>query len=199
MQRMSVKPALVAAAVALAVVAGMVITFEPGSARSQPLVGPAIQVDASGDTPVASDDIIAIPDGSGVVTADPGTGLSDPGGCDPVPGGDPVPTAAPPVPVPDGPDIQGTIVTLDAVKGYGVSPSPRLALLVRSDAPSGGTCDQAYVTVLDTTRVFVDDADGRREVGFASLSAGQQVTVTFSGPVMESYPVQATALEIVIL
>jgi hypothetical protein len=57
----------------------------------------------------------------------------------------------------------------------------------------------AIVYVNDGTRIVRDEDGEQVEVPFADLAFGQTVSVTFSGPVRESYPVQIDADEIVIL
>lgn len=59
--------------------------------------------------------------------------------------------------------------------------------------------DRASVRVTDETKIFVQRDKGRRQASFDDLRAGERVEARFTGPVMESYPVQANASEIVIL
>jgi hypothetical protein len=54
---------------------------------------------------------------------------------------------------------------------------------------------KANVRITDTTQVL---RQGEGVVGAAALQVGQKVKVWFAGPVMESYPLQATAGVIVI-
>ena len=69
-------------------------------------------------------------------------------------------------------------------------------LLVVADPGSGSSVDRASVRVTADTIVWT--ADGVRGAA-ADLAAGAQVAVWFTGPVAESYPVQATAGVIQIL
>ena len=60
--------------------------------------------------------------------------------------------------------------------------------------------DRAFVTVTSDTRLFRLGDDGALvPCGFAALHEGAVVAVRFTGPVAESYPVQATAGGVVIL
>ena len=59
--------------------------------------------------------------------------------------------------------------------------------------------DKAKVTVTSETRLFIAQDEGRKPASFADLKEGQKVEAHFVGPVLESYPVQATAGEIIIL
>lgn len=59
--------------------------------------------------------------------------------------------------------------------------------------------DKASVRITSETRVFQQLGDFRRPLTFADLALGDKVEARFTGPVAESYPVQATASEVVIL
>lgn len=59
--------------------------------------------------------------------------------------------------------------------------------------------DKAYVTVTAETEFFIRRGGGRKPTEFAALKVGQRVEARFTGPVRESYPVQATAAEITIM
>lgn len=59
--------------------------------------------------------------------------------------------------------------------------------------------DKASVRVTNETRIFYKRGKERKQVSFDALKTGQKVSARFVGPVMESYPVQATAREIMIL
>jgi Protein of unknown function (DUF3221) len=92
----------------------------------------------------------------------------------------PSPSAPPPVPA----DITGVVGDLTV----GADSLP--VLLVIADPGAAGPVDRASVRVTRDTVVWT--AEGLR--GAASdLARGGRVAVWFSGPVAESYPVQATA------
>jgi hypothetical protein len=59
--------------------------------------------------------------------------------------------------------------------------------------------DRASVTVTNQTLILDNRSGESQAMGFQVLEVGQRVEARFTGPVMESYPVQATASEIVIL
>jgi hypothetical protein len=63
-------------------------------------------------------------------------------------------------------------------------------LLVVADGSADGEYDRASVTVPSGTTVWTVDAQ-RGDTG--DLAVGRRVAVWFTGPVAESYPVQATA------
>ncbi len=100
----------------------------------------------------------------------------------------PSPTAPPATPA----DITGT--THDVTQTAGDPPMP--VLLVVDDGAIKGMLDRALVTVTSQTRFWMLKGG----VGTpADLAPGQMVSVWFTGPVRESYPVQATAADVKIL
>jgi len=54
------------------------------------------------------------------------------------------------------------------------------------------------VTIKDETLIFKQDGEERRQVDFEALETTQQVQIWVSGPIMESFPMQATAQQVVI-
>ena len=58
--------------------------------------------------------------------------------------------------------------------------------------------DKRMVTIKDETLILQQDGDYQRQVAFAELRATQQVQVWFTGPILESFPPQGTAQQIVI-
>ena len=59
--------------------------------------------------------------------------------------------------------------------------------------------DRARITLRDDTMILAQDGTSRQVVVFSALTVGQKVEGIISGPVKESYPVQATASGIMIL
>ena len=55
------------------------------------------------------------------------------------------------------------------------------------------------ITIEDETLIFQQDGDNLRNATFAALETKQWVQIWFSGPVMESWPMQATAKQVVII
>lgn len=98
-----------------------------------------------------------------------------------------------------GVDIRGTIVEKGAAGTQGQTDNVIGFLQIEGKLEADTQYDQAMVTVTNATRI-VEQVDGaQRSVTFDTLQVGQTVEVQFTGPVMESYPVQATASEVVIL
>ena len=77
------------------------------------------------------------------------------------------------------------------------------SILVEGAIEDDTTFDKARIRVTDKTRIFQQERGERQAVTFDSLNIGEvlaKVEVQFTiGPVLESYPIQATAAEIVIL
>jgi hypothetical protein len=103
-------------------------------------------------------------------------------------------TATPPSVPPAGarPDITGVVRTLTQGDGG-------LVLLVVADAGASGGVDRASVRVTSATTVWAPAGEGRTALSASDLHAGQRIAVWFTGPVAESYPVQAAAGAIQVL
>ncbi len=69
-------------------------------------------------------------------------------------------------------------------------------ILVESHADK--IVDKYMVTVKDETLILQQDGEKRREVDFEALETQQQVQIWFSGPIMESFPMQGTAEKVMI-
>ncbi len=59
--------------------------------------------------------------------------------------------------------------------------------------------DKYMITVKDETLIFLQFGEKRSRIAFADLETGQQAQIWFSGPVMESFPAQVDAKQIVIV
>lgn len=103
-------------------------------------------------------------------------------------------------PRPDGGyDIRGYVSSV-----WGISADPRPggvlgSILVEGELEEDTRYDRASVTITDDTGIFTESGGELVRAGFGDLAAGQLVQATFTGPVAESYPVQATASEVIIL
>jgi len=92
-----------------------------------------------------------------------------------------------PGPPDEPPSIRGTITTITLnADGLG-------SMLVEGPIADGTTFDRAAVRVTEDTEILLKGADGWGRFAFDALSEGDTVEVWFTGPVAESYPVQATA------
>ncbi len=122
------------------------------------------------------------------------------------------------------PSITGTITRIEPARGAGQAggalPAGDPDQPVSSDDPpaAGGTrrgilgtvlieenpnepsgSDKASTTVNKDTRILKQDGEKVVNAAFDDLKGGQRAQVWFTGPVAESYPVQATAGVILIL
>jgi hypothetical protein len=59
--------------------------------------------------------------------------------------------------------------------------------------------DKYVITIEDETLIFEHDGDNLRKTNFEALENQQWVKIWFDGPVMESFPMQATAEQVVII
>ena len=93
------------------------------------------------------------------------------------------------------PDISGTITRVDTLDGIGGRVAE--ATVEANPLEESGSA-KARVTITTATRIFVDESDVRRPATLDELRRLRTVDVWFEGPVMESYPVQATAARVVV-
>lgn len=88
-------------------------------------------------------------------------------------------------PTPSGdPAIRGTISSVSE------DPDGVSGILVEGPVADGTTLDKAALSITDKTRVL---SASDEEVDAATLTQGMRVEVWVTGPVRESYPVQADA------
>jgi len=69
-------------------------------------------------------------------------------------------------------------------------------ILVESHADK--LVDKYMVTIKDETLIFEQDGENRSKVAFTALETQQRVQIWFSGPIMESFPMQGTARQVVV-
>lgn len=98
-----------------------------------------------------------------------------------------------------GADIRGTITDIYQADAQSREGGIIGSLLIEGVIEEDTQYDKASVTITEKTRIFEQKGQDRLAVTFESLQIGQRVEAWFTGPVMESYPVQATASEVVIL
>lgn len=96
-------------------------------------------------------------------------------------------------PITSDPDFTGVITEIEPVANKGTLGR----LLVESYA--GEFVDKYFVTIKEDTRIFEGVGEGHRLTSFDALKVGDKVEAWFAGPVLESFPAQATAKQIVII
>jgi hypothetical protein len=94
------------------------------------------------------------------------------------------------------PDAVGVITELDATASRGMT--GRALVEAEIARENEGVATKYWVSLTDET--FIVDRTGteRRPGEWDDLAVGQRVQVWFSGPVAESFPMQATAERVVI-
>ena len=95
----------------------------------------------------------------------------------------------------ESPDIAGTVTRVDPAGGEG----ERLGTVLIEEVPgepSGSA--KASVSVRRDTGLFRRAAGEVRRIDLAGVRVGDRAEAWFTGPVAESYPVQATARAIVV-
>jgi len=106
-------------------------------------------------------------------------------------GGDPAGDKTPP-PV-GAADITGRLSQLS------LAADGTASFLVVADPGTSGAYDRAMVRTTADTVVWAPAGEGRRTLASGDLRAGLRVAVRFTGPVAESYPVQAVAADVEVL
>ena len=95
----------------------------------------------------------------------------------------------------DPPSIRGTITNATAATS-----GDRLGSILVEEVPSDQSgSNKSSVRVTRDTRILVRESGGLRRGTFADLRTGQIAEAWFTGPVMESYPTQATASVVVVV
>ena len=95
-------------------------------------------------------------------------------------------------------DIRGRISTISAPTDEASADRVGGRILVEGPARTGGI-DKAWTAITSETTLVRMTESGYVKVSHSALIVGNEVMVQFEGPVMESYPVQATAGIIVII
>jgi hypothetical protein len=71
--------------------------------------------------------------------------------------------------------------------------------LLDSSKEKNAAYNQAYIIVLNTTRVYSIQNGQCKAILFTALTRGQHIQIQPKGPIMQSYPLQIQAEEIVLL
>jgi beta-N-acetylhexosaminidase len=95
----------------------------------------------------------------------------------------------------DQPGITGTVTNV--VSGDGRPSS--LTVESTGTQPPGQISDKAAVTIPPTTQFFAADGSAAKLADISAIRLGTRVRVWFSGPIAESYPIQASASAVQIL
>jgi beta-N-acetylhexosaminidase len=94
------------------------------------------------------------------------------------------------------PAIRGNITNRNDAGGQGGLVG---SILVEGSVENDTQFDKASIAITPETQIFEQVGQTQSPASFEALQTGQQVEAWFTGPVAESYPVQAVASDIVIL
>ena len=95
-------------------------------------------------------------------------------------------------------DIRGNITNIS--KAAEDRPGDLIgSILIEGNIEKDTEFDKASVTITKETRIFESKSGKLIKASFGSFKPNQRVQALFTGPVMESYPVQVKAKEVVIL
>jgi len=72
------------------------------------------------------------------------------------------------------------------------------SVLVQGVVTNGNQHGNVSVRITNETQIFQKDGNKRTSASFGNIQPGQNVDVTFKGPILQSYPPQATGSEVVI-
>ncbi len=93
------------------------------------------------------------------------------------------------------PDVTGEVTQVSAVQGPDAIGSLRV-----EENPADSSGSAKYVLTVTPATVLVGRPGGvTEEVGFGEMVVGQRVQAWITGPVRESYPMQATASHVLVL
>jgi len=70
--------------------------------------------------------------------------------------------------------------------------------LISAESHADKIVTKYIIAIKDETSIFQQDGDDFRKVSFKTLENKQWVKIWFTGPVMESWPMQGTARQVVI-
>jgi beta-N-acetylhexosaminidase len=96
-------------------------------------------------------------------------------------------------------DIRGRVTNQTAAGEEARKKGVLGTLLIEGAKEKDTGYDKAYVRVTAKTKVEKLDGKERKPARFEDLKKGARVQAVFTGPVAESYPVQATAAAVLIL
>ena len=103
------------------------------------------------------------------------------------------PAASTPRLASENPSLRGTVIEVFTNEGQ------ITGFYAEGDLAPDTSFDKARITITDATAIYTQQGETYTPAGKEALVAGANVEVLFEGPVQESYPVGATAGEIVIL
>jgi hypothetical protein len=95
-------------------------------------------------------------------------------------------------------DIRGTVTDLSRARGESTK-NVLGRVLVEGNKEADTQFDKANLTITVETKFFIKQNEQHKPASFDDLRKDQKVEAKITGPVKESYPVQAICAEILIL
>lgn len=102
-------------------------------------------------------------------------------------------------PHPTPPDIRGVVTGIIPANDQMRSRGLIAFLRIEGKGDSGVRYDRADVSITDTTKIYSGHDSDLKPAEFSMVSEGTHVEGNFVGPVLERYPVHATAGKLVIV
>jgi hypothetical protein len=72
------------------------------------------------------------------------------------------------------------------------------SILIQGVLTNGNQQGNVSVRITNETQIFSKNGDKLKSISFENLKPGQSVDVTFKGPIIQTYPPQATGSEVTI-
>jgi hypothetical protein len=72
------------------------------------------------------------------------------------------------------------------------------SILVQGVLTNGNQYGNVSVRITNETQIFVKDGNKRNSATFGDLQPGQNIDITFKGPIIQAFPPQATGSAVII-
>lgn len=92
-------------------------------------------------------------------------------------------------------DMTGTIVGVCTADNNSTDSN---SILVQGLVTSGNQQANVTVRITNETKLYTKNGNQRTQINFSDLKSGQSVDVLFKGPIIQSYPPQASGSQVVI-
>jgi hypothetical protein len=96
-------------------------------------------------------------------------------------------------------DIRGKVTKLNPANEVQKAQGIEAVILIEGPKLPTTNHDKAWTKITKKTKLWKQQGANRQPASLMDLKAGAEVSAQFTGPVAESYPVQATAGELTIL
>jgi len=92
-------------------------------------------------------------------------------------------------------DMNGTVVGVCTGDNNSTDSN---SILVNGVVTNGNQPGNVSVRITNETKILIKDGNKQTSASFGNLQSGQSVDIKFTGPILESYPPQATGSEVII-